>query len=51
MSGCGKLVKGSHPKDDAVPCGTKLRTFLSDRKTMIDTVHLCSKCRAEEETV
>ncbi len=44
MSGCGKLTKGSHPKDDAIPCGTKLR-FIADAKTVRETVHLCAECK------
>ena len=37
MSGCGKLTKGTNPKDDLVPCGTKL-WFVADKKTVSESV-------------
>jgi hypothetical protein len=47
MAGCGVLTKGSHPKDDLIACGTKLR-FIVDKKTMRDSVLLCAKCKGEK---
>ena len=44
MIGCGVLTKGSNPKDDLVPCGTKL-WFIQDKKTVTEAVHLCAKCK------
>ena len=44
MIGCGVLTKGNHPKDDLVPCGTKL-WFVVDKKTVTETVLLCVKCK------
>lgn len=46
MTGCGVLTKGTHPKDDAIPCGTKL-WFIVDKRTMKESVHLCKKCKEE----
>lgn len=43
-SGCGKLTKGTHPKDDLVPCGTKLY-YGQDAKTRTEGVLLCTKCK------
>jgi hypothetical protein len=48
MAGCGKLAKGTHPKDDAVPCGTKL-WFGRDKKAIIETIHLCKQCKEEQK--
>ncbi len=45
MVGCGKLTKGSHPKDDLVPCGTKL-FFVQDKKTIKESVLLCERCKS-----
>ena len=42
---CGILTK-RNPKDDAVPCGTKLR-FIVDKKTTRESVLLCAKCEAK----
>ena len=44
MKGCGVLTKGSHPKDDLIPCGTRL-FFVQDKKTVNESVHLCKKCK------
>lgn len=43
---CGRPTRGSNPKDDTIPCGTKLYlgTESSNRK---QTVLLCEKCKAE----
>ena len=42
VSGCGKLTKGSHPKDDVLPCGTKL--WLGE-KGRTEGVLLCAQCK------
>jgi hypothetical protein len=42
--GCGKLTKGSHPKDDLIACGTVCR-FIHDKKTVTEKIHLCSDCK------
>jgi hypothetical protein len=44
MVGCGKLTKGNDPKDDLVPCGTKL-WFVRDKKTVKESTLLCEKCQ------
>jgi hypothetical protein len=44
MSGCGKLTKGTHPKDDLVPCGTKL--WLGE-KGRTESVMLCAQCKKD----
>ncbi len=49
VNGCGKLTKGTHPKDDPVPCGTKL-WFIRDKKTINETVHLCAACKEKSCT-
>ena len=46
MSGCGKLTRGTHPKDDLVPCGTQV-WFIIDKRTVNETVHLCAQCKKE----
>lgn len=46
-NGCGKLTKGNDPKDDLVPCGTKL-WFIRDKKTVTETIHLCVECKAKK---
>jgi hypothetical protein len=40
------LTKGSDPKDDPVPCGTRL-WFVKDKKTVYESVLLCLKCQDE----
>ena len=40
--GFGKLTKGSHPKDDALPCGTKL--WLGE-KGRTESILLCAQCK------
>ena len=42
--GCGLLTRGSDPKDDTVPCGTKL-WLGKDAKSRTESVLLCSKCQ------
>jgi hypothetical protein len=44
---CGTLTKGTHPKDDMIPCGTKL-WFIVDKKTTKESIHLCAKCKGEK---
>jgi hypothetical protein len=39
---CGILTKRD-PKDDAIPCGTKL-WFIVDKRTVREDVMLCPKC-------
>ena len=48
MSGCGKLTKGSDPKDDLIACGTRL-WLGKDAKNRTESVLLCLKCKLEEE--
>ena len=45
---CGRLTKGSHPDDDLVPCGTRLRFGVGrdDRREMI---LLCKKCQEKND--
>jgi hypothetical protein len=44
MAGCGVLTKGSDPKDDLVPCGTKL-WLGKDAKSRVEDVLLCTECK------
>jgi hypothetical protein len=46
MKGCGVLTKGSDPKDDPVPCGTRL-WLGKDTKSRTESVLLCLKCQDE----
>lgn len=43
---CGRPSRGSHPKDDLIPCGTKL-FFGTETHNRRQVVHLCEKCKAE----
>lgn len=49
-TGCGRPAKGSHPKDDTLPCGTRLYfgVDIHDRTTK---VLLCTKCKEEHGEV
>lgn len=49
VSGCGVLTKGTDPKDDLLPCGTRLR-FGTDKKTYTEKILLCDRCKPKEET-
>jgi hypothetical protein len=40
--GCGLLTK-RNPKDDVIPCGTKL-WFVVDKRTVREDTMLCPKC-------
>src|ERR1039458_1209574 len=44
MTGCGILTKGFDPKDDLVPCGTRL-WFGKDTKTRREGILLCQECQ------
>lgn len=39
---CGRMTQGSAPKDDAIPCGTRLYANLKDQEPR---VHLCAICK------
>jgi hypothetical protein len=45
MVGCGTLTKGKNPKDDLVPCGTRL-WFIVDKRTVKESMLLCANCKA-----
>lgn len=46
-TGCSKLTKGSHPKDDLIPCGTTLYLGV-DREPKTIKIHLCPVCKAKQ---
>jgi hypothetical protein len=48
-NGCGKLTKGSDPKDSLVACGTKV-WFLVDEKSVKETRHLCEECKKVDKS-
>ena len=47
-AGCGLLTRGTDPKDDTVPCGTKL-WLGKDSKDRTEKVLLCEKCQGLTE--